>query len=501
MKYMNPLQQACLQHNLPNLKASIHLLNHSNPTPLMLAAQSNFVEALNFLSENAFETLKCDTIWVPKGALAIQFAATYASKSALSVLISEQKPAKMTDLMIEVVLWSGKINKYIIQYQQYIMSKNLVKAQNTFKTTSSVLVNKDQVRQFIARDGVGRTYLHYLALQQISNFDAKIVEKLIEIAVELRISHLQDNLTFTALHYASISGNVEFVQTLLSLAPENAKILTKNGYSALMLACQNNKLSVVKKLVCETQLVSNEGLSGIFYAAINKNHEICDFLDQFEDGMKSQNQSEVEICGNKILPRSNWQDVFTGCQVTQQVEQKIEIYTNKAQNQDLTELNQVQLQMIQQEAIYEPVIEDSLYIQQTQDIQLDTQALSNLSKDQDVYESLSNSQKSYKMPYPFAEQVEDIIYIKNTCRGKECLQKQTKTQIQKLQTDNLEQSDINEKILEEKLKEQEIQYLSKLENVIDHYELKMSKMRDMLTEKLDDQSELANVLKSIMQDE
>ena len=87
-----------------------------------------------------------------------------------------------------------------------------------------------------------------------------------------------DENGWTALHYASIYGNVEGEKGLLAHPAINVHALTNQGQTPLMIGCAGLKVSFVKLLLkdprVEVILSDEDGSTPLWYASFSGDHRV-----------------------------------------------------------------------------------------------------------------------------------------------------------------------------------------------------------------------------------
>ena len=106
---------------------------------------------------------------------------------------------------------------------------------------------------------------------------------------------------WTALHFAARKGRAAVVSLLLSHQPPcPVNAVTKNGWTALMMACDKGYVDCVR-LLCEggadVNVRSFDGYSAYSVAKEGEHHEICDILVQA--AKKQQEDKEVRARGER----------------------------------------------------------------------------------------------------------------------------------------------------------------------------------------------------------
>ena len=81
-----------------------------------------------------------------------------------------------------------------------------------------------------------------------SSGNSKIFKMLLDHGADINAT---DHLKYTTLHYACIIGNVPVIETILRRNRDMINMINKIGHTPLLMACSNEQLSVVKRLLKE----------------------------------------------------------------------------------------------------------------------------------------------------------------------------------------------------------------------------------------------------------
>ena len=106
--------------------------------------------------------------------------------------------------------------------------------------------------------------------------------------------HLTNNQGFTALHCAAASGDNEICLLLLKTKKMHEQKPTREGCSALHIACEHGHFEVVKELISHKASINaknNTGWTPLHYAAYNGNQEICQELLKNNAKIDAQNDA------------------------------------------------------------------------------------------------------------------------------------------------------------------------------------------------------------------
>lgn len=107
-------------------------------------------------------------------------------------------------------------------------------------------------------------------------------------------SHLTNNVGLTVLHSAVVADESEICLLLLKTKRTGEHKLTKEGCSALHIACEHGLFEVIKELISHKVIVNaknNMGWTPLHYAAFYGEAEICEYLLGHNAKIDSQNDA------------------------------------------------------------------------------------------------------------------------------------------------------------------------------------------------------------------